>query len=550
MAAVADRPPFTVADLIVDALRRLGIDTLFCLPGVQNDDFFDRLVDARDIRPIVTRHEQGAAYMAVGAAQATGRPAAFAVVPGPGMLNAGAALTSGYWSNARVLAVIGQIPTAAMGRGWGVLHELPDQTAVLRQVTKQTELLTDPASAAAQIQRALDALVAGRPRPVSVEVPADRWSAPAEPTLLDPVAARPSLDAGAIERAAVLLARAERPLIVVGGGAQDAGEAVAALATQLQAPVTTRRMGHGVIPTAHPLFAPLPVGRELWAEADVVVGIGSRLEWPLTRWGVDPGLTLIKIDVDPDELDRHGATTVGICGDAGEASLALVEALDAVGAKAGGRADRTAEVAQRRGRFEVELSRLRPQLDHLAAIRDVLPDDGVLVEDVTQVGFAAHLGFDFRRPRTFVSSGPAGTLGAGFAMGLGAQVALPDRKVVVVAGDGGFLFTATELATAVQHRIALVTLVFDDGAYGNVRRIQQQRFGPDRTIASTLQNPDFVAFAESFGALGLRATAADQVRPLLQRAFEHDGPAVLVVDSGPMPDPWPFFLQGPVRGPV
>ena len=303
-------------------------------------------------------------------------------------------------------------------------------------------------------------------------------------------------------------------------------------------------MGHGTVPTRHPLFVPVTVGRDLWAEADVVLGIGSRLEWPLTRWGVDPDLTLIKVDVDPDELDRHGATTVGIAGDAAEVSAALADALRGGPA----RADRTAEVADRRRAFEVDLDRLRPQLDHLAAIRDVLPDDGVLVEDVTQVGFAAHLGFDFRRPRTFVSSGPAGTLGAGFAMGLGAQAALPDRRVVVVAGDGGFLFTASELATAVQHDIPLVTMVFDDGAYGNVRRIQEQRFGPDRTIASRLRNPDFVAFAESFGALGLRARTTEEVRPQLERAFAHGGPAVVVVDSGPMPDPWPFFLRGPVRG--
>ena len=176
----------TVADLVIDGLRRTGIDTLFCLPGVQNDDFFDRLVDARDIRPVVTRHEQGAAYMAVGAAQATGRPAACCVVPGPGLLNASAALTSGYWSNARVLAVVGQIPVNAMGRGWGVLHELPDQTAILRQLTKHSELLVDPASAAQQIQLSFDELVSGRPRPVSIEVPVDRWSAPAEATLTDP----------------------------------------------------------------------------------------------------------------------------------------------------------------------------------------------------------------------------------------------------------------------------------------------------------------------------------------------------------------------------
>jgi acetolactate synthase-1/2/3 large subunit len=211
-------------------------------------------------------------------------------------------------------------------------------------------------------------------------------------------------------------------------------------------------------------------------------------------------------------------------------------------------ADRTAELHERRRVFAAEVARLQPQLDHLAAIRDVLPDDGVLVEDVTQVGFAAHLAFDFRRPRTFLSSGPAGTLGAGFAMGLGAQAAVPDRRVVVVAGDGGFLFTATELATAVQHGIPLVTVVFDDGAFGNVKRIQTQRFGADRTIASTLRNPDFVALAESFGALGVPVRRPDELRPALVRAFEHGGPAVVVVPSAPMPDPWPFFLRDRVRG--
>ena len=211
-------------------------------------------------------------------------------------------------------------------------------------------------------------------------------------------------------------------------------------------------------------------------------------------------------------------------------------------------ADRTAEIAERRAAYLAEIDHLRPQLDHLAAIRDVLPDDGVLVEDVTQIGFAAHLAFDFRRPRTFVSSGPAGTLGAGFATGVGAQAALPDRKVLVVAGDGGFLFTANELATAVQHRIPLVTLVFNDGAYGNVKRIQQQRFGADRTIASDLRNPDFVAFAESFGALGLRAGGPDEVRPALERAFADGGPVVIDVAAPPMPDPWPWFIRRRARG--
>ena len=172
----------TVAQHVVDGLRLAGIDTLFCLPGVQNDDFFDAMVDAPDIAPIVTRHEQGAAYMAMGAAQVTGRPAACSVVPGPGLLNAGAALSSAYWSNARVLAIVGEIATSTQGRGFGVLHELPDQHVVLQQVTKHATILDDPTTAVAQLQGALDAVASARPRPVSIEVPVDRWTSPAAGT--------------------------------------------------------------------------------------------------------------------------------------------------------------------------------------------------------------------------------------------------------------------------------------------------------------------------------------------------------------------------------
>ncbi len=166
----------SIADLVIDGLRRSDIDTLFCLPGVQNDDFFNALVDARDITPIVTRHEQGAAYMAMGAAQVTGRPAAFCVVPGPGALNATAGLTSAYWGYARVLAIIGQIATTMQGRDIGTLHDLNDQTAILRQVTKEAIAIGDPADGAALVQRAIDSLHSGVPRPVSLEVPVDVWA--------------------------------------------------------------------------------------------------------------------------------------------------------------------------------------------------------------------------------------------------------------------------------------------------------------------------------------------------------------------------------------
>jgi acetolactate synthase-1/2/3 large subunit len=334
-------------------------------------------------------------------------------------------------------------------------------------------------------------------------------------------------------------------LIVVGGGAQDAGAVIAQLAELLQAPVTTRRMGHGTIPTAHPLFAHLAIGHSLWKDADVVIAIGSRLEWPLMFWGVDDGKTIVKVDIDPDELDRHGVGTIGVCGDAGEVCHALVASLDGLPP----RRDRTDEVTRRRAAYFADIDHLRPQLDFLAAIRDVLPDDGIFVEDVTQIGFAAHLAFDFRRPRTFQSTGPAGTLGAGYAQGVGAQVALEregrGRKALVIAGDGGFLFTGNELATAVQHDIPLVCCVFDDAAFGNVKRIQEQRFGPDRTIASSLRNPDFVAYARAFGALGLHAGTPAELRTRLDEAFSAGVPAIVHVATGPMPDPWPFFPRSP-----
>ncbi|MEM7288228.1 MAG: thiamine pyrophosphate-binding protein, partial [Actinomycetota bacterium] len=468
----------SVANLVVDAMRASDIDTLFCIPGVQNDDFFNALVDAPDIRPIVCRHEQGAAYMAMGAAQVTGRPAACCVVPGPGILNAAGALTSAYWGYARVLTIVGQIASFLRGREVGTLHDLPDQTAILDQLTKATIVADDPSTAAQDIQRAVDLVHEGVPRPVSIEVPVDVWAQSATGAIAPATPTTPPLDPDAIARAAAVLAEARNPLLVVGSGAYGAGAEVQALAEKVGAAVTTRRMGHGVLPTTHPLFIPISSAYDLWPQADVVVGIGSRIEWPLGTWGIDDELTLIQINIDAEEVDRHGITTVGIHADAAEACSAIVEAL---GDHRG--ADRTEALAETKRAFLDATAYLQPQRGYCEAIRDVLPDDGVIVEDVTQIGFAAHLMYDHRRPRTFLSSGAAGTLGAGTAVAIGASAAT-DQPVVGVTGDGGFLFTSSELATAVQHDIPCTILLFNDGAYGNVRRIQKTRFGEDRMIAS------------------------------------------------------------------
>ena len=532
----------TVAQLVIAALRKSKIDQLFCLPGVQNDDFFNALVDAPDITPIVTRHEQGAAYMAMGAAQVTGEPAACCVVPGPGMLNTSGALTSAYWGYARVLAVIGQIATAQQGRNFGALHDLPDQTAILDQLTKHTAVVHDGDAAASTIQEAIDQVHSGLPRPVSIEVPVDKWSANAPGTIVNPTSAMPTLNGNDIERAAELIASAERPLFVLGSGAYGASESVTALAERVQAAVTTRRMGHGVVPTSHPLFVPITTAHDLWPQADVVVGIGSRIEWPLGTWGYDDDLILIQINVDEDELDRHGITSVGIHGDADEACRAL---LATVGPQ--NRPSRATDLAERRASFDDRTAHLVPQRSYTAAIRDVLPADGAIVEDVTQIGFAAHLFYDHLQPRTFLSSGAAGTLGASTAVAIGASAATTS-PVVGITGDGGFLFTATELATAVQHNIPCNILLFNNNAYGNVKRIQRERFGEDRTIASTLQNPDMAKLADAFGVRYWHADSPETLRPALGASIEHDGPCLVEVTVDAMPNPWPFLRLPRNRG--
>jgi acetolactate synthase-1/2/3 large subunit len=532
----------TIAQHILDGMKATGIRQLFCLPGVQNDPFFDAVVDARDwLEVIVTRHEQGCAYMAMGAAQATGLPTAMCVVPGPGLLNASAGLSSACGGGARVLAIVGQIHSQLLGRGFRVLHELDDQPAVLRQVTKHAAIIRDTDNAASQIQQALDELVSGTPRPVAIEVPADLWAKPALGAVGPGVRTMPTIDLIAVDAAAEKLRATVNPLIWVGSGAQDAAPAVRRLAEVLQAPVSTRRMGHGVLDETDPLFVPLGLAHRMWTEVDLVLGIGSRIEFPLLQWG-SAGVNLIQINTDHDELDRHGIGALGIHGDAAEVVPLLLDRLGDLQ-----RPDRRTALRARRDEFFNDIAVLEPQLSYLAAIRDALPVDAILVEDVTQMTFVAHFAYQFTQPRTFLSSGFAGTLGAAVATGIGAKAGAPDRTVVTITGDGGFLFTATELASAVQHHIRAITVVFNDNAFGNVRRIQQERFGRERTIASTLVNPDIVAFAESFGCLGLRAHDPHELGDALRTAMAHDGPAVIEVPVGEVPSPWPFIVLPRLR---
>lgn len=528
-----------VAQMLVQGLIAGGYDQLYCLPGVQNDDFFNELYDHVDqIKPIHTRHEQGAVSMALGAALATGRPQACSVVPGPGFLNGTASLSTAMAVNAPVLTLSGQIPSKAIGQQWGVLHEINDHLGIFKALTKQAERIERGDQAAAKISDALSAVQSGRPRPVGLEIPVDVWKQQASGTYSAALPEPPKLDPEAVKNAVTLMTKAQRPVIFTGSGGLDASAEITALAERISAPVITHRTGQGIVSRGNPLSMNIATGKALWAETDLVIAIGNRLQVPRQMWGSDHEIDVIQIDIDASELGRIAKPTVAIHGDAREAAQAFLDELG----NAPDRANwRDHAIATSAGLAKEMRRDLAPQAAWIDVIRRALPRDGILVEEMTQIGYAARLMWDAYLPRTYLSTGYQGTLGWGFPAALGAAHARRDVPVLSITGDGGALYAISELATAVQHSIPLTTIVFNDNAFGNVKRFQEDLY-EGRTIASDLVNPDFVALAKSFGAEAARASTPQELEPVLTRAIASEVPVLIEVPVGPFPSPWKYLM--------
>lgn len=538
----------TGGDALVAGLHRWNVDTVFGVPGVQLDELFDGLQrKGEGIRVLHSRHEQGAAYMALGYAMVTGRPGVCAVVPGPGLLNAGAALSTAYACNARVLCLTSTVNSALIDRRHGALHEINDQDGLLRSLTKWSARATHASEIPALLDEAFRQLLTGRPRPVALEVPPDILAQtgffpypPEKPALTSPIP-----DPVAIAQAAELLAGASNPMIVVGSGALEAGAEIRKLAALVQAPVVSRHMGRGVVRSDDDYALPAAAALPHWGEVDVVIGIGTRLQ-QLREWGLDDGLKVIRIDLDQAEINRVAPPAVSIVADAAEATVLLTEAVAALGRSP---ARRTAEFAAIRSAFRDEVARdIQPQTGILDVIRAAMDEDDVFVDEMTQVGYASRYALPIFSPRTYINSSYQGTLGYGYATALGAQVGAGKRRVFSVNGDGGFMYTMPELATAVLHGIPLIAIVFNDGNFGNVRRIQTGKYG-GRLIASNLHNPDFVKLAESFGATGLRAEGLDGLQEALETAKRTTGPVLIEMpmDLDKTASPWKHVHGRKVR---
>jgi acetolactate synthase-1/2/3 large subunit len=533
---------------IVEAARANGMATIFGVPGAQIYPLFDAL-HGTDVELIVPRHEQAAAYMAMGYAKSTGRTGVFTVVPGPGVLNAAAALCTAMGNCAPVVCLTGQVPSSFLGRGRGHLHELADQLGTLRTLIKDAWRIDSPSDASRLVNQAFRRAAEGRPGPVALEMCWDTMAEQAEVAIAPPEAppSEPGIDAEAVAAAVRLLAAAKRPLIMCGAGAQHAATEVELLAETLQAPVTAFRSGRGVVPEDHPLGVASVAARELWDDVDVLVGIGSRLEMPYLRWGdsmryerkPSHGPKVIRIDIDPAELQRF-EPDVGIVADAATACRLLAEELRS---RAQPSSQRRAEIAAAKRVAGTLLDRVQPQTNFLRAIRAALPRDGILVPELSQVGFTTYTGaYPVLAPRTYISEGFQGTLGFGFPTALGVKVANPRKAVVSVTGDGGFMFGVQELATAAQYEIALVTVVFNNHSFANVLRDQEQRFG-GRTIGSRLHNPDFVRLAESHGVSARRVRQPHELQAALEAELAVARPALIEValEPGSETSPWPLI---------
>ncbi len=528
----------TGGQALVKSLYREGVRVVFGLPGVQLYHAMDAFYDEPGIRFITTRHEQATAYMADGFSRAGGGIGTALVVPGPGLLNATAALNTAYAASSPVMMVSGQIERDLIGVNRGMLHEVDDQLDIMRTVTKWARRAMDPAEVPETVHEAFQQVKNGRPRPVEIEIPPETLAEVADVELPEPEAPRPlAPDQQRIAEAARMLAAAENPLIWAGGGTISSGasDAVRKLAEHMQMPVIATAEGKGVISDRHPLSL-----GSLWLRNDTVAGrnsshdlvlaVGTRLAFPMWLGGQQ----VVQIDVDGDELGRNYENTYGVQGDA---RLSLEALLSEVAKLTPARTDRSAEVAAERKQRQEDKITVEPQESMLAAVRSAMPDDGILIAGMTQLGYYSRAYFPVYEPRTFITSSYSGNLGYAYPTALGAKVAQPDKAVVALSGDGGFLYNSQEMATAVQYGINAVVVVFNDNAYGNVLRDQRNRF-TGRTIGAELHNPDFMKLAEAYGVNGVRAETPEALETALRQCISHNGPSLIEVPVGPMPTPF------------
>ncbi|GAB7093663.1 5-guanidino-2-oxopentanoate decarboxylase [Halolamina litorea] len=517
----------TGGEAVVAQLEREGVDIAFGIPGVHTLELYDALLDS-DIDHVTTRHEQGAGFAADGYARTTGRVGVCFTITGPGLTNVATAVGQAYSDSSPLLVISTTNATNEADRGKGHLHELKDQQGVMESVSARSYHVDRVADVPGVVADAFDYLDRNRPRPVHIQIPTDVLERAEPVDLIDrEPASPPGPDTARVAEAADRLADAERPLLVAGGGTADAATAVRAFVDETGIPTITTAAGKGVLPADHDCCVATAMGHDpaeaFVATRDLVLAVGTELSAQDTGETEFPD-DLIHVDIDPRNFGNNHETALGIVGDAGP----TLDALRERAAERGLTFDGQAEAADARSDpLAVDAADDRHHL--LAVLRDALDDDAVVVNDMTKVSYAARTAFPTGAPRSFLFPRGFGTLGFSPPAAFGAAIG-GDRQVVSLVGDGGFLFTVGDLATAVQYDLDVPIVVCNDDSYDILEDVQRRQYG--RTMATDIENPDFVALAESFGAAARRIefdAVAAELPDALAAAFERDRPTLIEV---------------------
>ncbi len=516
----------TCGEVLVSLLEAYEVEIVFGIPGVHTVELYRGLGNSK-LRHITPRHEQGAGFMADGYARTTGKPGVCFIITGPGMTNIATAMAQAFSDSIPMLVISSVNRTHELGAGAGQLHELPSQKNLTAQYTQFSHTLLDAQELPGVLARAFTVFEGSRPAPVHVEIPVDVITAElALPTESWPEISRPGPDPEYISQAAEMLSSARKPILFLGGGAADAASEVRTLAESLQAPVINSVAAKGIMPGDHELcldcsMAYEPV-RDLIQGADVVLAVGTEFS-ETDRYSDESRLPiegkLIRVDIDSEQMARNHQPTIALQSDAALALRAISDQL-VPGSRANGAA-RAAAVKQSLQRF----NQYKYFLDNLRA---VLPENTIIAGDSTQPVYAGNSFLPVNQPRSWITSTTGyGTLGYGLPAAIGAKLGHPDRPVIAIVGDGGFMFTLPEMATAVEEHLSIPIIIWNNEGYGEIRDYMQLR--KIKLVGVDLYTPDFSVLARGFGCPGARARDMEHFRALVESALLHKGPSIIEV---------------------
>ena len=535
-------------EALAKSLVREGVEVIFGLPGVQMYGLLAGIRDEPGLQMITTRHEFATTHMADGYARATGKPGVAMVVPGVGIYNAGSGLATAYARSSPVLLLAGEVPRAQINKGLDGLHEIVEQANLVKPITKYQKSILRPHEAPRAINEAFKAMRSGRTRPAFIDIPPEGMVEREEVELLESAPGeRVSADSSLIEEAARDILNAKSALIFVGGGIARSGafDELAELTEKTGIPVVNSAGGKGVIPHSHPNSIGSWVGaagpiKDMIDNAEVIVAIGTRFT---PRNPAGSGSKVIHIDPDQAILNRPHPNRMKLKGDAKATLKNLNVAIDELGCDSEIMAERHAfdkvalQEARERDRSE------DAAYPWLKAISDAWPEDATGIWGMTQLGYYSRQHFEVNRPWSYIDSGYMGTLGYAYPTSLGAKVGVPDRPVICIVGDGGFMYASGELSTAVKYGINVVAVVFNDGAYGNVARDLDEDFGG--SYEADFANPDFIAMAKAYGCEGFLATNPRGLTRAIRDAVDADAPSVVEVQLGRLPRPKAWAARAP-----